>query len=112
MEWSVHHGSILELVMFNIFINDRGHRIECNLHKFADDGKLSVMVDKAEGSDDIQRDLDKLKWRAHENLMQFNKIKSEVLYLSQGNPRYLYRLGEGLIESSPTEQELGVLVDP
>lgn len=77
MEWSVHQGSILELVMFNIFINDRGHRIECNLHKFADDGKLSGMVDKAEGSDDIQRDLDKLKWRAHENLMQFNKTKSE-----------------------------------
>lgn len=64
MDWCP-PGSILELVRFNIFINDRDYRIECNLCKFADDTKMSVMVDKAEGSDDIQRDLDKLKRCAH-----------------------------------------------
>jgi len=39
------------------------------------------------------------------------QAKSKVLHTSRGNPQYQYRLGDEGIQSSPSEKDLGVLVD-
>ena len=95
-------------VLFNIFISDPDSGIGCTLSKFADDYKLR---DNRKKRDSVQRDLDRLEMWANKNLMVFDKAKCKVLSLDQGNPRYVYKLGEELIESSCVEKVMGVLVD-
>ncbi|KAJ7406824.1 hypothetical protein BTVI_64512 [Pitangus sulphuratus] len=53
-------GSMLGPVLFNIIINDIDERIECIISTFADDTKLSGVIDTSERLDAIQKVMDKL----------------------------------------------------
>jgi len=107
----VPQGSVLGLVLFNVFVGDLDSGIECTLTKFADDTKFCDAVDTLERRDATQGDLHRLERWACENLMQFNKAKCKVLHMGRGNPKHRYRLGREWIENSPEEKDLEVLVD-
>lgn len=67
------------LVLFSIFVNDTDSGTECTLSTFAGDTKLSDAVESTEGSDTLQRDLDKPEKRVHKKLIKFNMLKCKVL---------------------------------
>ena len=93
---SVPQGSVLGPVLFKIFISDIDEEIECTLRKFADDTKLSGVVDTVEGRNAIQRDLNRHKRWARLNLMTFSSAKCKVLHLGRKHSRHIYRL-EGAV---------------
>ena len=45
------------------------------------------------------------------NIMRFNTAKCKVLHLGRRNLKYPYRLEGAVLESSPVEKDLGVLMD-
>ena len=54
-------GSVLGLVLFNIFVSDMGSGMECTHSKFANDTKLCDEVNTLQRRNAIQRDLDVLQ---------------------------------------------------
>jgi len=107
----VPQGSVLRLVLFNIFVGDMDSGTECTLSKFADNINLCGVVNTLEGRDTIQRDLDRLERWACMKCMKFNKAKCKVLHVGHSNPKHKYRLGREWVQNSLEEKDLGVLVD-
>jgi len=72
--------TLLGTTLLNTFINDLKGVIENTFNKFTDDSKLSGEVDMSEGSDILQRPVDRLEEWASENSMKVIKGLENLTY--------------------------------
>lgn len=80
-------GSILGPVLFNTFLRYLDEGVECTISTFTDDTQMGGAVDPPETREVLQRDLDRLEYRAMVNRMTFNKSKCQILHLGQSATR-------------------------
>lgn len=95
----VYQSTILEPVLFNVFIYGLDAGGDCILSTLADDIKLEGTADW------FQRDLDILECWAISNGMKFNKAKCQVPHLGWSSTRHRHKLGIEWLESIPAESE-------
>ena len=96
----VPQGSVIEPLLFLLFINDMPNEIKCNIQLFADDAKIFKTVKNEEDHQDLVKDLDNLENWARLWQMKFNVGKCKVLHLGRRNPRYEYNMGDRTLETA------------
>ena len=70
-------GSVLGPLLFLIYINDIVDNVHCDIKLFADDTSLFSVVRNNESSEELIRDLERLRLWSWQWKMHFNAEKTE-----------------------------------
>ena len=101
-------GSVLGGIFFTIFIDDLDELIRALIKKFADDTKMTRIVEDDEQAEEMQRDLDRVDAWAKSWGMKFNVSKCKVMHVGRRNRKYEYEMSGEKLEEVVEERDLGV----
>ena len=107
-------GSVLEPLLFVIYINDLPEYVDSDVFLFADDTKVMRQVSSADDAVTLQRDLDSLERWSNDWLLKFNADKCHVLTLGKfENIMYThrYQICGNELDHVFEEKDLGVTID-
>ena len=105
----VPQGSVLEPILFLIYINDLDDSITSNVLKFADDTKLFRKVNTDGDKQHLQNDLDILvKWSEKWQMLNFGKCK--CLHTGHRNLNVNYKMRDTVLGTTVKEKDLGVTI--
>ncbi|CAM5105037.1 unnamed protein product [Natator depressus] len=107
----VPQGSVLEPILFNLFINDLEKGVNGEVAKFADDTKLLKIVKTKADCEELQKDLTKLSDWATKWQMKCNVDKCNVMHIGKNNPNYTYNTMGANLATTNQEKDLGVIVE-
>ena len=107
----VPQGSVLEPLLFLIYINDLEDNITSNIPKFAADTKVSRRVNNDGNKQHLYTDLDRLvKWSEKwQMLLNFGKCK--CLHTGHGNLDVNYKMGDTVLSTTVKEKDLGITIN-
>lgn len=104
-------GSVLCLILLNVFINELDDGTMFILTKFSKVAKLGGMTDRPQGCHS-QSDLERKKKWAHTSFMKFNKLKFKVsLPLGKNHPRHQHVLGPSIWKAALQKGSWGQKVE-
>ena len=106
-------GSVLDPVLFLVFIDDLDEGLLSDELKFADNTKIFRRIDSENDREVLQRDLDRLVlwsevWQMR--FMRFNVDKCKMMHLGRGNCGGSYVMNRGILGAVCEERDLGVRI--
>ena len=105
----VPQGSVLEPLLFLVYINELDDNMTSNVLKFADDTNVFRKVN-TDGDKHLQNDLNRLvKW-SEKWQMLFNFGKCKCQYTGHGNLDENYKMGDTVLYTTIKEKDLGVTI--
>ena len=109
---SVVQGSVLDGILFDIFIDDIDDAaLDALVWKLADDTKAAMIIESEEDGRRMQTIVDSLAAWDEKWGMAFNGAKCKVLHVGRTNPKYRYYLNGQEIEAVKEEKDLGVYIE-
>jgi galactitol-specific phosphotransferase system IIB component len=108
----VPQGSMLGPILFNIFINDLDDAatIRQLFKKFADDTKVSQVIENQSDVQELQATLDRLCVWASTWGMKFNVEKCHVMQVGRHNSRADYTMNGIKLACTTKERDVGVII--
>ena len=106
----VPQGSVLELCLFLIYINDTYLNISVDMLKFADDTKVICPIENEDYGETLQADLDRVMDWSNKWQMQFNIEKCKVMHFGYNNPCLEYIMGRQKLMMTESDKDLGVVI--
>ena len=110
----VPQGSVLGPLFFLVYINDIVYNIPCDNKLFADDTSIFSVVRNDRSSEDLNRDLERLRLWSWQWKMRFNADKTEeVVFSTKRNVPYHdpLKLGNDEIDRKTEHKHIGVVLD-
>jgi ribonucleases P/MRP protein subunit RPP40 len=108
----VPQGSVLGPILFLIFIGDldKAAGRETLLRKFADDTKLSQVLNSEDDNRKLKESLTNMNEWAKCWGMKFNAAKCKVMHVGRGNAKHKYYLDGHQLVDTEVERDIGVQV--
>lgn len=107
---AVPQGSVLELVLFLIYISDINYGLHCKISNFDDDTKLGNESTDELKHLELQTDKHKLMIWAHKWQMNINIDKCKVLHTGCENKKASYSMNSVEMQNVNEEKDLGAII--
>lgn len=107
----VPRGSVLDRLLFRIFINDLPHSISSKVCLFADDCVLYLQIASPDDHEFLQNDLSKImNWCSYWQSLNYSKCKLVRFTRKRSVSSSIYFLGTQPFENVPSYKYFGVLL--
>ena len=108
----VPHGSVLGLLLFNMYANDLHLHLKSTIYAYADDTFIFREIKTNHDISVLQSDLDSLNWWSNNNSLQINPSKCQVMCITQrkDKPAPSYSVNNTKLQTCESLRLLGVTV--